>query len=1131
MMKSLTVGVVVITTAVWTGAQAASFAVHLRTNHLDEDAAHVGAAPTFSWWMAPESTGTRQAAYRIRLVQCPPHGAAEAPVWDSGAVEDARSTGIRYAGPALASGRRYGWRVAVRDESGVWGPDSRLMPFTTGLLNGTIRQICTDGQGHLYAAARGVINGSRELIPATNDFTLAFWAGVPAAAQPVEQYLFSNYGIWDGRLNVMANLDNTTNTLCFFFGPQETATYKIFSTNTFADGEWHHVALTRANGAFSLWMDGALEGSVACDETNRIGQVLDWYIGSSSGESQGQTAQGAFMDDLRIYDGALRANQIAELAASVTPGAAPTCPAAPSGATALPSALGTQVAHAYACDAPIGPPSLLATPDGACYLAASRGNRPCAHDQKTTVYKSTDGGATWAFLADVALGNGALFATDGSLGLLGNVRGSVADVQISLSSDGDWPAGIVRAVDADSEPVATGVRSVCALLNLTEATNGTAVRARAGAVAAHRALGKPLVYATPALPPGMDFARMSFNNPDATIFLKAGFGIDALRVFDYDGDGQLDIVITCGWGTWPWAGTYLYRNPTPKGQKNPNPVFPKYERIDPSTLPPVSTGGMFADGRPIGDVHYMAVPESKEFWVGRKSQGGPRLLSDLDGDGVQDLVIGASDRNMSAWQDRYDARGNWKDIQLRGFVYWCHGLGEGKYGEPQMLYMENDLPVEVYGQVRILMEDYDHDGDLDLVLFDFMDTISYFENVGTKTKPLFTAGRFLRAQDGTRLHGDLCLPYAISVDWDGDGLPDILFGEEDSRVAWCRNTGALKNGLPVFEKPHYFLQKADELHFGALSCPWTTDWDGDGDLDIICGNSHGQIAFIENLSGPRVEKPQWAPPAYLTEPDGKLIWPIAGKNGSIQGPCESKWGYATLSVADWDGNGLPDIMANNTMGEVMWWKNVGTRTKPKLDYARRVEVAWNGPQPELAWGWKKPKLQKNPQDLLTQWRTTPVMVDWNGDGLTDLVMLDQDGYLAFFERARGAGGALIVKHPRRAFLGMDGKPLRLQCTFNNFIGCGRRKFAVCDWDGDGRMDLVMNGGPNVEVMVQTASENGTWTFKSIGPVARYQLSTHDPQPAACDFDSNGVPDLIFGAMDGYLYYLRNPRAVKKDNAQ
>jgi len=217
-------------------------------------------------------------------------------------------------------------------------------------------------------------------------------------------------------------------------------------------------------------------------------------------------------------------------------------------------------------------------------------------------------------------------------------------------------------------------------------------------------------------------------------------------------------------------------------------------------------------------------------------------------------------------------------------------------------------------------------------------------------------------------------------------------------------------------------------------------------------------------------------------------------------------------------------MLNNTMGQVMWWRNIGTRTQPKLDFMRRVEVEWDGDQPELAWGWMKPKNQTNPKALLTQWRTTPVMFDWTGDGMTDLMMLDHEGYLALFDQAKTAGGGRIVRAPRRAFLGEDGRPLRLQCGFNRGIGCGRRKFAVCDWNGDGRMDIVCNGGPNAEVYLQTAAKDGTWTFRSIGPVARYQLSTHDPQPADCDFNGDGVPDIVFGAMDGYLYYLRNPRS-------
>ncbi len=47
---------------------------------------------------------------------------------------------------------------------------------------------------------------------------------------------------------------------------------------------------------------------------------------------------------------------------------------------------------------------------------------------------------------------------------------------------------------------------------------------------------------------------------------------------------------------------------------------------------------------------------------------------------------------------------------------------------------------------------------------------------------------------------------------------------------------------------------------------------------------------------------------------------MAGPNGSIQGPCEAKWGYTTLTVADWDGDGLPDLVVNSIWGKVVWYQ-------------------------------------------------------------------------------------------------------------------------------------------------------------------------------------------------------------------
>lgn len=623
--------------------------------------------------------------------------------------------------------------------------------------------------------------------------------------------------------------------------------------------------------------------------------------------------------------------------------------------------------------------------------------------------------------------------------------------------------------------------------------------------------------------PAADFVRLKFNNPEAVVPLKAGFGVEDLQIVDRDGDGQLDIVLEGMLPGWCWGGTYFFRNPTPKGVKDADPVFPKSVRLEPKDLP-VKPTYLYEDGTPVGNVHY----GNPEFgWHGWHNCFDERQLQDLDGDGIDDLIVSVAERDMDAWQNCYDERGIWMRPQFRAFVYWLKGLANGRFARANILYLENDQPLEVCGQPSTMIADWDRDGDLDLILFDFKDTITYFENTGTRTAPRFTSGRFLRDPDGERLHFELCMGRGRTVDWDRDGLPDIVFAEEDARVGWFRNTGRLVNGMPQFEKPRYFRQQADEVYSGALSCPWACDMDGDGDQDIVCGNSAGFIEYIENLSGPGVEFPRWAEPRRLTEPDGRAIRFQAGTSGSIQGPCESKWGYMTLSVADWDGDGLPDIMGNGVSGEVRWWRNVGTRRNPKFDFGKGVEVEWDGAQPELKWGWMKPKLQHNQKELLTQWRTTPVMFDWNGDGLVDLLMLDTEGVLSFFERARDAAGRLIVKSPRHAFRWTNGKPLKINCGFRDGIGCGRRKICVGDWDGDGKADIVVNGSVNAEIYLQRKAENGEWFFESVGAPARLKLDTHDPQPAFCDFNGDGVADLLFGPMDGYIYYLRNPRTEGK----
>jgi hypothetical protein len=677
--------------------------------------------------------------------------------------------------------------------------------------------------------------------------------------------------------------------------------------------------------------------------------------------------------------------------------------------------------------------------------------------------------------------------------------------------------------------------------------------------------------------------RIGYQNPGLITKLAAGLTAIPLPM-DWDHDGDLDLLVSSD--DVPQRSLLFFENDG-TGVFKPGRKLAKAERyltISYTEQGPIlcTPGGSYRDFIKGIFGRREKIDYQPTFYIGRDNQW---KLVDWEGDDDLDLIIGTSDWREYGWDDRFDKWGDWQGGPLHGYVYLVVNEGtdsQPRYDPARKIYADGHA-IDVYGCPSPNYVDWDGDGDLDLLTGEFLDRITFYENVGTRQFPKFKSNGYLQI-DQKVLHCDLEMLQVVTMDWDSDGDPDLLVGQEDGSVAVVENLGKGR-----IASPRYLKQQADKVKCGALVTPWSCDWDHDGDEDLICGNSAGYVERIENLSGGAV--PRWAAPVRLTA-HGKEIRITAGDNLSIQGPCEAKWGYTAPCVADWDMDGLPDVILNSITGQVVYYLNVGTLQAPALDGPFSIKVNWTGAPTYPPWNWWQPKAG----ELITQWRTTPNALDLNHDGLTDLIMVDHEGFLAFYERYRDEKHELGLKPGRRIFYAAaqdngyminqdnqfsgDGNrdgvkdviqqtaggapvysyrvlledagqremvtrtaagglitsstvlskpaaadellPLRLSTGWAG--QSGRRNFVLEDWDGDGDLDLIVNS-TTVRLM-ENIGQNSQFIFRDRGSLASGKLAGHSTAPTTVDWNHDGVRELLIGAEDGYLYYYSH-KSVNK----
>lgn len=293
-------------------------------------------------------------------------------------------------------------------------------------------------------------------------------------------------------------------------------------------------------------------------------------------------------------------------------------------------------------------------------------------------------------------------------------------------------------------------------------------------------------------------------------------------------------------------------------------------------------------------------------------------------------------------------------------------------------------------------------------------------------------------------------PYVI--DFDGDGVRDLLVGEfgggrfdskrlppTESAKPYQYCAGKLRiyknlgtNTNPRFEKFEYLRAKNEDASVPITCCisfcPHFVDYEGDGDLDIISGSYPGEVyLFVKDADG------TYQQGVYLKDDDGKPI-PIKSHSN-------------TAELHDFDGDGDLDLLIASRMGSMVISENIGTRTKPSYG---------------------------KPKELTTRrgysvTGTSAHYADWDHDGIRDLIVGTESGDVYWYKNIGADNKPVFDKHQMLIDVQQYGFKKFPRETGAKYPG-DRTKVHVTDWNGDGRVDLLIGDYVNLTYTLNPLNE-------------------------------------------------------------
>ncbi len=376
-----------------------------------------------------------------------------------------------------------------------------------------------------------------------------------------------------------------------------------------------------------------------------------------------------------------------------------------------------------------------------------------------------------------------------------------------------------------------------------------------------------------------------------------------------------------------------------------------------------------------------------------------------------------------------------------------------------------------HGANTLAFGDLDGDGDVDLFWGDYFEQgVLWFENHSSGcTAPA------MRGNEPKRF--PLNAPILTSGynaptlgDLDGNGLADLLVGVIGG--AYSPRTTSIENLLLVSQRAAGDFALVTRrlirtIDVGSDAMPTFADLDGDGDMDLLIGNridtvndTAGTIAWFENTGSVRA-------PSFVHR--GML---------SMQ----REFHYAP-TVADLDGDGLPDLLLGTWRDKVQFWRNTGSRAVPAYTLADSALVV-----------------------LTRGSNSAPAFADVDGDGDLDLFVGEASGQLNFY---RNVGSRTV---PRFELV---------SDVFQN-IDVGRRSTPTfADITGDGKPDLLLGSEDGGVQLWRNVSDSAGVRFErdSSFTLASGPYSS----VAVADLDGDGDLDIVVGTTSGGLLYFEQVR--------